>query len=239
MSASKEAIKQLKVKTGTVTRCACAPIVLQRTAKGSAGGTAARALSLVQPKLVAAGKSRPDRTQRLPFFSVAYRALPSRADGARCPRWIGRCLKDLAYTDKEIKSQLERIEKVRQDPEKDEHDVRKQEEVLAEYTTAKPFEQGQLHGYFTALEEKVTILRKRLEPAVKPVDRSCWLDYDFGYALRWQNASEVYCEPSAAQNASLDGARAHAALAGPPGGCARCRPGWPRARHGGSHGGLL
>ena len=65
MSASKEAIKQLKVKTGTVTRCACAPIVLQRTAKGSAGGTAARALSLVQPKLVAAGKSRPDRTQRL------------------------------------------------------------------------------------------------------------------------------------------------------------------------------
>ena len=155
MSASKEAIKQLKVKTGTVTRCACAPIVLQRTAKGSAGGTAARALSLVQPKLVAAGKSRPDRTQRLPFFSVAYRALPSRADGARCPRWIGRCLKDLAYTDKEIKSQLERIEKVRQDPEKDEHDVRKQEEVLAEYTTAKPFEQGQLHGYFTALEEKV------------------------------------------------------------------------------------
>jgi hypothetical protein len=54
-----------------------------------------------------------------------------------------------------IKSQLERIEKVRQDPEKDEHDVRKQEEVLAEYTTAKPFEQGQLHGYFTALEEKV------------------------------------------------------------------------------------
>jgi hypothetical protein len=52
-------------------------------------------------------------------------------------------------------SQLERIEKVRQDPEKDEHDVRKQEEVLAEYTTAKPFEQGQLHGYFTALEEKV------------------------------------------------------------------------------------
>jgi hypothetical protein len=110
-----EAIKQLKVKTGTVTRCACAPIVLQRTAKGSAGGTAARALSLVQPKLVAAGKSRPDRTQRLPFFSVAYRALPSRTDGARCPRWIGRCLKDLAYTDKEIKSQLERIEKVRQE----------------------------------------------------------------------------------------------------------------------------
>lgn len=64
-------------------------------------------------------------------------------------------MKDLTYTAKEIKSQEERIQRVRDDPEKDEADVKKQEEVLAEYTNAKPDEEERLHGFFTGLETAV------------------------------------------------------------------------------------
>ena len=53
----------------------------------------------------------------------------------------------MEYTDKEIISQKERIERVRADPEKDEHDVRKQEEVLGEYTAAIPDELDRLHKF--------------------------------------------------------------------------------------------
>jgi hypothetical protein len=53
------------------------------------------------------------------------------------------------YSKKEIASQKERIEKVRADPEKDEHDVRKQGEVLQEYEDGL---QDELSRLLTAYE---------------------------------------------------------------------------------------
>ena len=52
-------------------------------------------------------------------------------------RCVCRCHKDILFSDKEIASQQARIEKTKADPEKDEFDVRKQEEVLGEYTKGK------------------------------------------------------------------------------------------------------
>ena len=57
-------------------------------------------------------------------------------------------MKDMAFSDKEIASQEARIQKVIDDPEKDEHDVKKQREVLQEYLDTVPREQEQLYkGY--------------------------------------------------------------------------------------------
>ena len=78
-----------------------------------------------------------------------------RACIGRPRRGSARCVKDLVYTDKEIISQKERIERVRADPEKDEHDVRKQEEVLGEYTAAIPDEQDRLHKFY---EQLITVI---------------------------------------------------------------------------------
>ena len=60
-------------------------------------------------------------------------------------------MKDITYSDKEIASQQARIQKTKDDPEKDEHDVKKQEEVLAEYTTDKVREIDALDKYLDAL----------------------------------------------------------------------------------------
>ena len=61
------------------------------------------------------------------------------------------------YSEKEIVSQKARIQGVKDDPEKDEHDVKKQEEVLAEYVNAVPDEQSRLFGFYEALKEAVEI----------------------------------------------------------------------------------
>lgn len=53
-------------------------------------------------------------------------------------------IKDLIYSDKEIQSQKDRIEKTKGDDGKDDHDVRKQEEVLAEYESGKADEADRL-----------------------------------------------------------------------------------------------
>merc|ERR1719502_1399284 len=61
---------------------------------------------------------------------------------------VKRCMKDLAYSTKEIAKQQERIQKTMDDPEKDEADVRKQKEVLQEYLDTPPREQSALlEGY--------------------------------------------------------------------------------------------
>merc|ERR550514_1191594 len=74
-----------------------------------------------------------------------------------------RCVKDLVYSEKEIKSQQERIEKVKADDEKDEHDVKKQEEVLAEYEMGKADEYERLKKYMDDLEELIGIISEKCE----------------------------------------------------------------------------
>merc|ERR1711907_388095 len=77
---------------------------------------------------------------------------PSNYAMTSCANMWYRCIKDIAYTDKEIASQKERIQKVKDDPEKDEHDVKKQEEVLEEYVQAKPREIDSLEEYLGQLK---------------------------------------------------------------------------------------
>ena len=48
----------------------------------------------------------------------------------RLPRHDYRCIKDLNMSEREVAEQKALIEKTRNDPSKDEHDVKKQEEVL-------------------------------------------------------------------------------------------------------------
>lgn len=60
-------------------------------------------------------------------------------------------MKDLTYSKKEIESQQARIEATKANPEKDEHDVRKQQEVLQEYLDTVPREQEALYKGFDAL----------------------------------------------------------------------------------------
>mmetsp|Transcript_68768 Transcript_68768/g.136277 ORF Transcript_68768/g.136277 Transcript_68768/m.136277 type:complete len:127 (-) Transcript_68768:307-687(-) len=68
---------------------------------------------------------------------------------------VVRCMKDLAQTEKEIEAQKVRIQKVKDDPEKDDHDVKKQEEVLGEYTAARPDEKQRLDGFVQTLTEYI------------------------------------------------------------------------------------
>eukprot|EP00320_Phaeocystis_rex_P001908 CAMPEP_0119058988 /NCGR_PEP_ID=MMETSP1178-20130426/3215_1 /TAXON_ID=33656 /ORGANISM="unid sp, Strain CCMP2000" /LENGTH=99 /DNA_ID=CAMNT_0007039983 /DNA_START=93 /DNA_END=392 /DNA_ORIENTATION=- len=65
-------------------------------------------------------------------------------------------MKDMEYTEKEILSQQARIQKVKDDPEKDEHDVKKQEEVLSEYLGARTDE-------FERLKEFTNVLKTFME----------------------------------------------------------------------------
>ena len=55
-------------------------------------------------------------------------------------------------SEREVAEQKALIEKTRADPGKDEHDVKKQEEVLAERTGDIPREQSQLLKFFEELE---------------------------------------------------------------------------------------
>lgn len=68
-------------------------------------------------------------------------------------------MKDLASSETEIASQKARIQAVRDDPEKDEHDVKKQEEVLEEYLSAVPNEQTALCDYYDGLEQLMNELK--------------------------------------------------------------------------------
>lgn len=81
-------------------------------------------------------------------------------DHARRVERVCRLMKDLTYTDKEIESQKQRIQRVADDPEKDEADKKKQEEVLGEYLAAKPDELARLE---TAWEKLVQTLAEAEE----------------------------------------------------------------------------
>ena len=64
---------------------------------------------------------------------------------------VKRGCKDLEYSAKEIAKQLERIQQVKDDPEKDEHDDKKQLEVLAEMHAGVPTEVDLLDKYLGIL----------------------------------------------------------------------------------------
>ena len=66
---------------------------------------------------------------------------------------VTRLLKDTAFSLKEIESQNARIQKTKDDPEKDDHDVRKQEEVLQEYVDGQADEYQRLLKAYDALKE--------------------------------------------------------------------------------------
>ena len=63
-----------------------------------------------------------------------------------------RTIKDVTYSGKEIESQRNRIQKTKDDVEKDDHDVRKQEEVLAEYIDGRKYELTKLAEFADGLE---------------------------------------------------------------------------------------
>ena len=79
-----------------------------------------------------------------------HRMAPPDTNTTRAQR---RIFKDMEYTEKEIASQQARIQKVKDDPEKDEHDVKKQEEVLAEYLGARTDEFERLKDFTGKLKE--------------------------------------------------------------------------------------
>ena len=96
-------LKQLKVLTGVVSRC------VHTRRFGSA------------------------RASRMPLsLSLSLVILFSRSAFA-CLALIHRTCKDLGASSKEIAAQEKRIESTRTDAGKDEHDVKKQQEVLKEY----------------------------------------------------------------------------------------------------------
>lgn len=76
-----------------------------------------------------------------------------------------RTIKDVTYSAKEIESQRNRIQKTKDDKEKDDHDVRKQEEVLAEYIDGRKFELGKLAEYADSLE--AFLVRSRSDPRAR------------------------------------------------------------------------
>jgi len=100
---------------------------------------------------------------------------------------VNRCMKDIAYSDKEIASQQERIQRVKDDPEKDEHDVKKQEEVLDEYVQAKPREIDELEKYLDQL--KVIIEENKDNESLTAMDE-------------WEKGKEA-CEKGTARLAEL------------------------------------
>jgi len=65
---------------------------------------------------------------------------------------VTRTMKDLKASAKEIASQQKRIQQYKDDPERDDHDVRKQEEVLGEYLDGRKYEMDKLPGFADALE---------------------------------------------------------------------------------------
>uniref|UniRef100_A0A6V4AS82 Tubulin-specific chaperone A n=1 Tax=Prymnesium polylepis TaxID=72548 RepID=A0A6V4AS82_9EUKA len=64
-----------------------------------------------------------------------------------------RTIKDLEYSKKEIAKQVDRIQQYTDDPERDIHDVKKQEEVLAEMHAGVPTEIDQLDKYLNLLQD--------------------------------------------------------------------------------------
>ena len=70
---------------------------------------------------------------------------------------VRRCMKDTEYTKKEIATQRERIKATEDNPEKDEHDVKKQVEVLQEYLDTVPREHDALFDHYGKLEEFVAV----------------------------------------------------------------------------------
>ena len=74
-------------------------------------------------------------------------------------------MKDLKYSDKEIAKQQERIEGVKADPEKDEYDVKKQNEVLQEYEAGKQDEQSRLLEFYDKLMTIVVSSRRHAKGA--------------------------------------------------------------------------
>ena len=75
-----------------------------------------------------------------------------------------RLVKDTVQSTKEIASQNERIERVRADPEKDDHDVRKQQEVLQEYVDGQKDEFNRLKKAWEALTEQIVRRRPLIPP---------------------------------------------------------------------------
>ena len=77
----------------------------------------------------------------------------------------------MTYSGKEIESQRNRIQKIKDDKEKDEHDVRKQEEVLAEYLGGRKYELDKLVEYADQLE--AYLVRSRSNPRAALVCTCC------------------------------------------------------------------
>ena len=75
-----------------------------------------------------------------------------------------RLVKDTVQSTKEIASQNERIERVKADPEKDDHDVRKQQEVLQEYVDGQKDEFNRLKKAWEALTEQIVRRRPLIPP---------------------------------------------------------------------------
>uniref|UniRef100_A0A7S0PWD3 Tubulin-specific chaperone A n=1 Tax=Coccolithus braarudii TaxID=221442 RepID=A0A7S0PWD3_9EUKA len=66
---------------------------------------------------------------------------------------VNRMMKDLVASGREIERQVRRIQEYKDDPERDEHDVKKQEEVLDEYKSGRSEEFSRLGGFTTDLSE--------------------------------------------------------------------------------------
>ena len=84
---------------------------------------------------------------------------------------VTRIAKDIVYYQKEFDAQKARIEKIKADPTKDDHDVRKQEEVLAETEQMFPDAKARLSKALVDLEAAVVRCRhlpRLLERAAAP-----------------------------------------------------------------------
>ena len=66
------------------------------------------------------------KTNAVTRFFICDGGLGMPCSPTHCRRLARRMMKDITYSDKEMQSQRERIQKVKDDPEKDEYDVRKQ-----------------------------------------------------------------------------------------------------------------
>ncbi len=88
----------------------------------------------------------------------------------RSPR---RLVQDLGQSEKEIESQKKRIEDYRAADDRDEYDVKKQEEVLAEYVAGVADERSRLTKFAEELE--MALVRDR-EPARTRAPRPSRLD---------------------------------------------------------------
>mmetsp|Transcript_27165 Transcript_27165/g.82395 ORF Transcript_27165/g.82395 Transcript_27165/m.82395 type:complete len:119 (+) Transcript_27165:84-440(+) len=72
---------------------------------------------------------------------------------------VRRCMKDRTASDREIEKQQQRIESFKSNPEKDEHDVAKQEEVLAEMVAGRADELVRLKDFMQELESIVELTK--------------------------------------------------------------------------------